>query len=139
MRSLAVLCIFIRALASISNAEEAADSAWSQLQELKDKANEKVPVGTNAVEFYAGREKSLHDAAAEFVKQFPNDARAPQAMLWKIETTDFPGSAEQRIALAARERDGMRDPIVDDTALPAGVCDFKSSARSSINGWTIRI
>ena len=29
----------------------------------------------------------LHDAAAEFVKQFPNDAHEPQAVFWKIETT----------------------------------------------------
>ncbi len=116
MRSLAVLWIFVRALASISNAEDAAGSAWSQLQVLSDKANEKVPVGTNAVEFYASREKALHDAAAEFVKQFPNDVHEPQAMLWKIETTDYSESAEKRIALLQQnERDAER--IVDDQAL----------------------
>ena len=118
MRPLLVFCIFIRALASISNAANPADTAWSQLKELKDKANEKVPLGTNAVDFYAGREKALHDAAAEFVKQFPNDPHVPQAMLWKIQMTDFPGSAEQRIALL-RQNELDAGKVVDDTALPS--------------------
>jgi thiol-disulfide isomerase/thioredoxin len=117
MRSIVVLCICVRALASISNAAGPADSAWSQLQELKEKANEKVPVGTNAVEFYAGREKSLHDAAAEFGRRFPNDAHRPQALLWKIDTTDFEGSVEQRTAqLQQNETDGRS--ILADAALP---------------------
>lgn len=118
MRPLLVFCIFIRALASISNAANPADTAWSQLKELKDKANEKVPLGTNAVDFYAGREKALHDTAAEFVKQFPNDPHVPEAMLWKIQMTDFPGSAEQRIALLHQnELDAGK--VVDDTASPS--------------------
>jgi len=118
MRSLVVLCIFIRALASISNAEDQSDVTWSQLQELNDKTNEKVPIGANAVEFYAGREKALHDAAAEFVKQFPNDSHKPQAMFWKIKTTDFSASAEQRIALLRQNEQDAR-PIVDDAESPA--------------------
>jgi thiol-disulfide isomerase/thioredoxin len=116
MRSIVVLCICLRALTSISIAAGPADSAWSQLQELKEKTNAKVPVGTNAVEFYAGREKSLHDAAAEFAQQFPNDAHRPQALLWKIATTDFEGSIEQRTAqLQQNETDGRS--ILADTAL----------------------
>jgi thiol-disulfide isomerase/thioredoxin len=114
MRLLLVLCIFIRAFASNLNA---ADSAWSQVQELKNKTDEKVPAGTNAVEFYSSREKALHDAATQFVKQFPHDARYAQAMLWKIETTDFPASAEQRLALLHENEQDAR-PIADDTASP---------------------
>src|ERR1700733_9282146 len=117
MRSIVILCIFLRALTSISNAAGPADSACSQLQELKAKTDEKVPVGTNAVEFYAGREKSLHDAAAVFVQQFPNDAHKSQALFLKIATTDFEGSIEQRTAqLKQNETDGRL--ILADTALP---------------------
>jgi thiol-disulfide isomerase/thioredoxin len=117
MHPLLVFCILIRALASVSNAANPADTAWSQLKELEDQANEKVPLGTNAVDFYAGREKALHDAAAEFVKQFPNDPHVPQAMLWKIQMTDFSGSTEQRIAdLRQNELDAGK--VVEDTALP---------------------
>jgi thiol-disulfide isomerase/thioredoxin len=118
MRSLAVLCIVIRALASISNAEEAAGSAWSRLLELENKLKEKVPAGINAVEFYGGRQKALHDAAAAFVKRFPNDTHKPQAMLWKIQASDFPESPEQRIALLRQNEMDAR-LIVDDTASPA--------------------
>jgi thiol-disulfide isomerase/thioredoxin len=117
MRSIVVFCICVRALTSISNAAGPADSAWSQLQELKEKTNEKVPVGTNAVEFYAGREKSLHDAAAEFAQHFPNDAHKPQALLWKIDTTDFEGSVEQRLALLRQNETDERS-ILDEAALP---------------------
>jgi len=117
MRSIVVLCICLRALTSISIAAGPADSAWSQLQELKEKTDEKVPVGTNAVEFYAGRERSLHDAAAEFVQQFPNDAHRPQALLWKIATTDFEGSIELRTAqLQQNETDGRL--VLADMASP---------------------
>src|SRR5450631_2172952 len=99
MRSLALLWILVQILASGSSAGEALDTAWSRLQRLRERANEKVPIGTNAVEFYSGREKTLHDAAAEFVKQFPNDAHQGEAMLWKIQTTDYPDLAEQRFTL----------------------------------------
>lgn len=117
MRSLAVLCILIGVSVLTSEAEDAADSAWLQLQALNAQAHEKVPTGTNAVEFYAGREKALHESAAEFAKRFPHDARQPQAMLWKIETTDFPEPADQRIALL-RENEMDARPIVADPALP---------------------
>jgi thiol-disulfide isomerase/thioredoxin len=117
MRLIVVLCICLRALTSISNAAGPADSAWSQLQELKAKTEEKVPLGINAVEFYAGREKSLHDAAAEFAQQFPNDVHRPQALLWKIATTDFEGSIEQRTAQLQQNETDERS-ILADTALP---------------------
>jgi thiol-disulfide isomerase/thioredoxin len=117
MRSIVVLCICIRVLTLISNAAGTDDSAWSQLQELKEKANEKVPAGTNAVEFYAGREKSLHDAATEFGRQYPNDAHKSQALIWKIETTDFEGSIEQRTAQLQQNETDERS-ILADGALP---------------------
>ena len=128
MRSLAVLCILIGVLALTSDAEDAADSAWLQLQALNSQAHEKVPIGTNAVEFYAGREKALHESAAEFAKRFPHDAHEPQAMLWKIETTDFPEPADQRIALLRQNEMDAR-PIVEDPALPA---NFRFEVESTI-------
>jgi thiol-disulfide isomerase/thioredoxin len=118
MRPLLVFCILIRALASVSNAANPAETAWSQLKELEDQANEKVPLGTNAVDFYAGREKALRDAAAGFVKQFPNDPHVPQAMSWKIQMTDFSGSTEQRIAVL-RQNELDAGKVVDETALPS--------------------
>jgi thiol-disulfide isomerase/thioredoxin len=118
MRSLAVLCSLIGVLALNSDAENAADSAWSQLQTLDARAHEKVPLGTNAVEFYAKREAALHESAAEFTKRFPHDAHAPQVTLWKIETTDFPEPADQRIALLRQNETDAR-PIVEDPAEPA--------------------
>ena len=128
MRLLVVLCVLIRALASISNAAGPADTAWSRLEELNVKASEPVPVGTNAVEFYAGREKALHDAAIEFVKQFPTDARRPQAIFWKIETTDFQQPAEQRINLL-RQNELEARPVVDDMTLSQ---DLRSQVQRTI-------
>jgi thiol-disulfide isomerase/thioredoxin len=128
MRSLAILCILIEVLALHANAEDAADSAWSQLQILDAGAHEKVPIGSNAVEFYAGREKALHESAAEFTKRFPHDVHAAQATLWKIETTDFPEPADQRIALLRQNEMDAR-PIVEDPALPA---TFRSEVESTV-------
>jgi thiol-disulfide isomerase/thioredoxin len=120
MRLLALLWILVQIFSSGSSAGEAPDQAWARLQELRERANEKVPIGTNAVEFYSGREKALHDAAAEFIKQFPNDAHRAEAMLWEIETTNNPDPAEQRIALLRRnERDASS--IVDNAAWPANL------------------
>ena len=128
MRLLVVLCVLIRALASISNAAGPADTAWSRLEELNAKANEPVPVGTNAVEFYAGREKALHDAAIEFVQQFPTDAHRPQVIFWKIETTDFQQPAAQRIDLL-RQNELEARPIVEDMMLPQ---DLRSQIQRTI-------
>ena len=128
MRLLVVLCVLTRALASISNAADPADTAWLRLEELNTKANEPVPGGTNAVEFYAGREKALHDAAAEFAKQFPTDAHRPQAIFWKIETTDFQQPAEQRINLLRQNELDAR-PIVEDTMLSQ---DLRSQVQRTI-------
>jgi thiol-disulfide isomerase/thioredoxin len=128
MRSLAVLCISLRVFTLTSDAEDAAGSAWLQLQALNAQAHAQVPIGTNAVEFYAGREKALHENAAEFTKRFPHDVHEPQAMLWKIETTDFPDPADQRIALLRQNEMDAR-PIVGDPALPA---DFRFEVESTI-------
>ena len=128
MRSLAVLCISLGVFALTSDAEDAAGSAWLQLQALNAQAHAQVPIGTNAVEFYAGREKALHENAAEFTKRFPHDVHEPQAMLWKIETTDFPDPADQRIALLRQNEMDAR-PIVGDPALPA---DFRFEVESTI-------
>jgi thiol-disulfide isomerase/thioredoxin len=117
MRSLVLLCIGISASTSISDAQNAADTAWQHLQELNNKTHEKVPIGINAAEFYSARGKMLHDAAVDFVKQFPNDLHEPEAMLWKIATTDFPESAELRIALI-RENEIDGKTIINNPALP---------------------
>jgi thiol-disulfide isomerase/thioredoxin len=128
MRSLAVFCILIGLLDLTSDAEDTADSAWLQLQKLNAQAEEKVPIGSKAVEFYASREKALHQGAAEFAQRFPSDAREPQAMLWKIQTTDFPEPAEQRIALL-RQSELEARPLIDNPALPAS---FRFQVESTI-------
>jgi thiol-disulfide isomerase/thioredoxin len=128
MRSLAVLCISLGVFTLTSDAEDPAGSAWLQLQALNAQAHAQVPIGTNAVEFYAGREKALHENAAEFTKRFPHDVHEPQAMLWKIEATDFPDPADQRIALLRQNEMDAR-PIVGDPALPA---DFRFEVESAI-------
>ena len=128
MRSLAVLCILLGVFALTSGAEDAAESAWSRLQALNAQAHAQVPIGTNAVEFYAGREKALHENATEFTERFPHDVHEPQVMLWKIETTDFPDPADQRIALLRQNEIDAR-PIVDDQALPA---NFRFEVESTI-------
>ena len=68
--------------------------------------------------FIRGREKALHDAAAEFVKQFPNDAHQAEAMLWRIQTTNYPDVAEQRVTLL-RQNEKTPPNIVDNGAWPA--------------------
>jgi thiol-disulfide isomerase/thioredoxin len=118
MRWFAAVCILIHALPLVSKASDEAGLAWSQLQSLHEKSVERVPIGTNAVEFYAGRQKALHDAAAQFARQFPGDDHAPQAILWKIETTEITGSAEQTIALL-QQNEGDAQPIIDNKRWPA--------------------
>ncbi len=59
MRSLAVLCILLEVFTLTSDAEDAAGSAWLQLQALNAQAHAQVPIGTNAVEFYAGPRESV--------------------------------------------------------------------------------
>jgi thiol-disulfide isomerase/thioredoxin len=128
MRSLVLLSILIGVLTLNSDAEDAAGSAWSQLQALDAQVHEKVPIGTNAVEFYAVREKALHESAADFARRFPRDAHAPQATLWKIQTTDFPDPADQRIALLRQNETEARS-LVEDPALPA---TFRFEVESTI-------
>src|SRR5215468_9610716 len=99
MRSVVVLCLCVLVLASASYSQTAAESAWRHLQELNAQANQQVPIGINPVEFSAEPKKKLHDAAVDFVRQFPSDLHAPEAMLWKIDSTDFPAPADQRTAL----------------------------------------
>lgn len=118
MRFFVLSCI--SALISVSDAQNAADTAWQHLQELNTKIGEKVPIGINAAEFYAIRGKMLHDAAVDFVKQFPNDLHEPEAMLWKIATTDFPESAELRMALI-RENELDGKMIINNPTLPASL------------------
>jgi thiol-disulfide isomerase/thioredoxin len=111
-------------LAAKSNAEDpapaAAAAAWSHVEYLSVEANEKVPVGVNAVEFYADRNKALHDAAADFAQKFPNDVHEPQAMLWKLNTTDFPESNEQRLTLL-HQNEVDAQSLENNAALPANL------------------
>jgi hypothetical protein len=78
MRSLVLLCIGISALTSISDAQNAADTAWQHLQELNNKTHEKVPIGVNAAEFYAARGKMLREAAVDFMSRKRCFGRLPQ-------------------------------------------------------------
>jgi thiol-disulfide isomerase/thioredoxin len=76
-------------------------SDWSKVAELEKQREEKPPAGENAVEFYAGRKKALHDAAADFLENHPDDPNAGGALLWKVDNSDFSGPAAQRTALLA--------------------------------------
>ncbi len=121
MRLLVVLCFALSATAAIANAQDtAAAGAWSHLEELSTRANEKVPIGTNAVEFYAERNQSLHAAAAEFAQKFPSDVHAPQAILWKLDTSDLSGSNEQRLTLL-RQNEADARSIEENTIVPANL------------------
>lgn len=95
------------------------DSAgWQELERLKQALQEKPAAGVNAVEFYAGREKALHDAAEAFVKQFPNDQHRAQALLWRMQTADFPESADQRLELLKKDEADAK-ALEEDNSLPA--------------------
>jgi hypothetical protein len=96
-------------------------SAWQELQRLKQTVEEKPAPGVNAVEFYAAREKALHDAADAFVKQFPNDPHRPQALLWRMQTTDLPESAEQRLELIKQDEAGAKALENDNSLARAGI------------------
>jgi thiol-disulfide isomerase/thioredoxin len=115
-----LLSAFLLLPSHFVDAAPAATAAWSHVEDLNAKANESVPLGVNAVEFYAGRNKALHDAATDFARKFPNDVHEPQAMLWKLNTTDFPESNEQKLAiLHQNELDAQS--LENDAALPANL------------------
>lgn len=127
MRAPAVLCIIVTtitvigSLAAISNASDtAAPALWAHVEELNVRANENVQIGINAVEFYSERNKALHDAATDFAQKFPNDVHAPQAILWKLDTTDFSGSSEQKLALL-HQNEMDAQSLENNTALPANL------------------
>jgi thiol-disulfide isomerase/thioredoxin len=121
MRPHAVLCLAICSFTAFSRAGEPGPAtAWSELEALKAKAREEVPIGVNAVEFYAQRNKALHEAAAAFVQKFPNDAHDPQASLWKLETTDFPDQSDQRLTLL-HQNDLEAATLEQNAVLPANL------------------
>jgi thiol-disulfide isomerase/thioredoxin len=126
MRSFDVIPISVCSFAARPTAGETgpAAAAWSHLEDLNAKAREEVPVGVNAVEFYSDRDKALHDAAADFVRKFPNDAHEPQAVLWKLETTDFPDDANQKLALL-HQNELEAKSLEENTTIPA---DFRYGA-----------
>jgi hypothetical protein len=65
-------------------------------------------------------EKAVHDASAEFAKNFPEDAREPQALIWKWETTIFPELPDERVALIQQsEREAK--PILENPAIPSNL------------------
>ncbi len=80
------------------------DEAWRALEKLKDAADQPTPAGANAVEFHAGRDEALHDAAAAFADANPTDPRALRAVLWTIETTTFGGDKDARRRALAQNR-----------------------------------
>ncbi|MBV8814590.1 MAG: hypothetical protein JO271_08875, partial [Verrucomicrobia bacterium] len=76
-------------------------SDWSKVTGLEKRLEQQVPAGQNAVDFYADKKHALHDAATEFLGRHPADPNAGTALLWKIDNTDFSGSAQQRTAVLA--------------------------------------
>jgi thiol-disulfide isomerase/thioredoxin len=121
MRRQIAVCFVAWSLANFSIAQERAPAdAWSQLEALYEKAHQKVPVGTNAVDFYAARDKALHDAAAAFIQKFPGDPHEPEAVLWKLETTDFPDSRDQRLALL-HQNDVEAESLEKSSDIPANL------------------
>jgi thiol-disulfide isomerase/thioredoxin len=122
MRRQVVVLFTVWGFAAISTAQETgpATAAWSQLEALNAAEHEKVPIGTNAVEFNAARNKALHDAAAAFILKFPSDVHAPQAMLWKLETSDFPDRSDQRLALL-HQNDLEAQSLNKNSVLPANL------------------
>jgi thiol-disulfide isomerase/thioredoxin len=121
MRTLVGLCTIITVFAAFSNGQDSATAAsWARVEELNAKANEKVPIGTNAVDFYAERNRALHDSAADFAQKFPNDVRTPQAILWKLDSTDFSGSDEQKLAILHQNEADARF-LEDNRALPVNL------------------
>jgi thiol-disulfide isomerase/thioredoxin len=114
------------ALITAVNGQESA--AWQELERLKQALQEKPAPGVNAVEFYAGREKALHDAADAFVKQSPNDPHHAQALLWRIQTTDFPESADQRLELI-KKNEADAKALEEDNSLPA---DLRPEAERTV-------
>jgi thiol-disulfide isomerase/thioredoxin len=112
-------CYFLLALAGFAiNCFGQDASDWSKVADLEKQRAEKPAAGENAVEFYAGRKKALHDAAAEFLQKHPDDPNAASALLWKIDNTDFSGPAEQRTALLA-DLSGETDGFLKAHAQPA--------------------
>ncbi len=97
MRSLIVSLLLI-GLVPVFAASEA-DSRWQLVQQLNQRLEAPVPAGVNSVEFRAGPKKALHEAAATFAQQFPGDGRTPKALVWKIESTEFAGNAQNRLSL----------------------------------------
>src|SRR5260370_27929776 len=69
-------------------------SDWSKVAELEKQRQQKPPARENAVEFFAGRKKALHDAPAEFLAKHPDDANVANALLGKIDNTKFFRPAE---------------------------------------------
>jgi thiol-disulfide isomerase/thioredoxin len=99
---------FLLLLLLSASARPEADSAWNQLEGLHGKLEQPTPTGANSVEFRAGPKKALHAAAAAFAQRFSEDSRTPTALLWKIETADFSGSAkERRQLLQENEQDNF--------------------------------
>jgi peroxiredoxin len=112
------LIAFLVACAFATFARAQDSPAWQGLERLKKAIEEKPAEGVNAVEFYAVREKALHDAAETFVRQFPNHPHRAQALLWRIQTTDLPESADQRLNLIKKDEIDAKT-IAEDNALPA--------------------
>ena len=121
---------FLVAGALITAVSGQESAAWQELERLKQALQEKPAPGVNAVEFYAAKEKALHDAADAFVKQSPNDPHRAQASLWRIQTADFPESADQRLELIKKDEADAK-ALEEDNSLPA---DLRSNAERTVLG-----
>jgi thiol-disulfide isomerase/thioredoxin len=126
-----LVSILVTGLISVSTATEA-DSSWQQLQALHQRLEAPTPAGVNSVEFRAGPKKTLYDAAASFAQQFPADSRTPNALVWKIETTDFGGNAEDRLQLLEQNEKDAQTIAGNSSAAP----ELRSEAeQAALENW----
>jgi thiol-disulfide isomerase/thioredoxin len=105
---------------STASAASDPDADWQQIEALEQRLNESPPEGTNAVDFYADRAQTLHQATAQFIVDHPEDVRIARVTLLKIQTTQFPSPPAERLAiLDANEREAT--VLVRNASLPLEV------------------
>jgi thiol-disulfide isomerase/thioredoxin len=116
MRAFGLVLVTL-AFGSFAPGQESVETDWTKLVQLAKRSEEKPATGENAVEFYAQRDQDLFDAARAYLQKYPNDSRAGMALEWKLESTEFWGSAAQRRSLLDQLEKESRD-FVASHSLP---------------------
>jgi thiol-disulfide isomerase/thioredoxin len=101
------LALVILAFVPVAPGQESIETDWTKLAELEKRSQENPAAGENAVEFFAQRDRDLFNAARAYLHKYPNDSRAGTALLWKLESAEFSGSAT--------ERSGLLDQLENET------------------------